>query len=117
MRLFSEFETVVCGQVSTHAIDECVTCVSFGINAGTGIIGAIVVGSYLLPDKLTVPQYRSFPEIVLQPDLLEDSNVAVRRSLWFQDDGVLARCGQAVRQWLNASYPILQLRSYLGLII
>jgi hypothetical protein len=61
-------------QGSTHAISDCVTYVCLGINAGTGIVGAVVVDPYFLHDKLTAPRYRSFfffLEIVLLPGRLK----------------------------------------------
>jgi hypothetical protein len=43
--------------------------VRFSVSVWAGIVGDIVVGPYLLPDRLTAQQYRNFLETVL-PGLL-----------------------------------------------
>jgi hypothetical protein len=85
-----------------HAICERVYHVRFSISIWAGIIGDIVVGSYLLSDRLTARQYHDFLETDLLW-LLEDVSLAVRQR--FQHDGALAHYGQDVWQWMNATYP------------
>jgi hypothetical protein len=87
-----------------HAIRERGYQVRFSVNVWVVIVGDIVVGLYLLPDRLTAQRYRDFLETVL-PGLLEDVPRAVKQRLWFQHDGALANCGEDVQQWLNAACP------------
>jgi hypothetical protein len=68
-----------------HAIRERGYQVRFSVSVSAGIVGNIVVGPYLLPDRLTAQRYHDFLETVL-PGLLEDVPLAVRKSLWFQHD-------------------------------
>jgi hypothetical protein len=69
-----------------HAMRERGYQVRFSVSIWAGIVGDIVVGPYLLPDRLTAQRYRDFLETVL-PGLLEDVPLAVRQRLWFQHDG------------------------------
>jgi hypothetical protein len=87
-----------------HAIHERGYQVRFSVSVWAGTVGDIVVGPYLLPDRLTAQRYRDFLETVLL-GLLEDVPLAVRQRLWFQHDGAPAHYGEDVRQWLNATYP------------
>jgi hypothetical protein len=87
-----------------HAIRERGYQVRFIVSVWAGIVGDIVVGPYLLPDKLTAQQYRDFLETVL-PGLLQDVPLAVRQRLWFQHDGAPAHYGEDIWQWLNETYP------------
>jgi hypothetical protein len=98
------FTAVICGQGNSRTIDESVIYVCLSINACTGIVGAIVVGPYLLRDRLTAVRYRSFLETVLL-GLPEDALLVVRQK-WLRHDIAPAHYGQAVRQWLSASYPV-----------
>jgi hypothetical protein len=72
-----------------HAIRERGYQVRFSVSVWAGIVGDIVVGLYLLPDRLTAQRYRDFLETVL-PGLFEDVPLAVRQWLWFQHDGAPA---------------------------
>jgi hypothetical protein len=87
-----------------HAIRKRGYQVRFSVSVWAGISWDIVLGPYLLPDRLTANLYRDFLENVL-PGLLEDVPLAVRQKLWFQHDGTPAHFGEDVRQWLNATYP------------
>jgi hypothetical protein len=57
----------------------------------------------VLTDRLTDQRYRDFLKNVL-PVLLEGVPQAVRQTLWFQNNGAPAHCGEDVRRWLNATY-------------
>jgi hypothetical protein len=67
--------------------------ICFSISFWAGIIGNIVMGPYLLPDRLTAQRHHDFLETVL-PGLLEDVPLAVRQRLWFQHDGAPAHYGK-----------------------
>jgi hypothetical protein len=69
-----------------HVTRECGHQVRLSINVWTGIIGNCVVGPFLLPESLSGPAYCVFLQEV-QPLLLEDVPLAVRRDMWFQHDG------------------------------
>ncbi|GFV07687.1 uncharacterized protein TNCV_4941891 [Trichonephila clavipes] len=60
----------------------------FLVNVWAGILGDHLIGSYILPDRLTGPRYLIFLEQVL-PQLLDSAHVtaATRTSMWFQQDG------------------------------
>jgi hypothetical protein len=86
-----------------HAIRERGYQVRFSISVWAGIVGDIVVGPYLLPDRLTAQRYRDFLETLL-PGLLESVPLAVTQT-WFQQDGTPEHYGEDFRQWLNDTYP------------
>jgi hypothetical protein len=87
-----------------HAIRERGYQVRFSVSFWAGIVWDIVVGPYLLPDRLTAQRYRDFLETVL-PGLPEDVPLAVRQGLWFHQNGAPAHYGEDIRQWLKAIYP------------
>jgi hypothetical protein len=82
---------------SPHANRERGYQVCISVSARTGIVGAIVVGPCLLPDRLTVQRCRAFLESVLL-HLLQ-----VVYLLWFHQDRAPARYGEDVRRWLSAT--------------
>jgi hypothetical protein len=88
-----------------HAIRERGYQARFSVSVWADIVGDIVVGPYLLPDRLIAQRYRDFLETVL-PGLLENVPLAVRQRLWFQHDGAPAHYGEDVRHWLYATYPV-----------
>jgi hypothetical protein len=65
-----------------HAIRERGYQVHFSVSVWAGIVGYVVVGPYLLPDRLTPQRYRDFLETVLS-GLLEYVSLVVRQRLWF----------------------------------
>jgi hypothetical protein len=87
-----------------HAIREREYQVRFIVSVWAVIVGDIVVGPYLLPDRLPVERYRDFLETVL-PGLHENVPLAVKQKLWFQHGGASARYGEDVQQWVNATCP------------
>jgi hypothetical protein len=62
------------------------------------MLGNIVVGHHLLPDRVIAQRYRDFLEII-PLRLREDVPQAVRQNLRFPHGGALAHY---VWQWLNA---------------
>jgi hypothetical protein len=98
------FNVHVLARNNPHAVSERGYQVRFSLSVWAGIVGIIVVGPYLLPDKLTAQRYRDILETVL-PGLFEDVPLAVRQRTWFQQDGAPAHYGENGRQWLNATYP------------
>jgi hypothetical protein len=87
-----------------HGVRERGYQVRFSVSVWARIVGDIVVGPCLLPDRLTAQRYRDFLETVLA-GLLEDVPLAVSQRLWFQHNGAQTHYGDDVRQWLNATYP------------
>jgi hypothetical protein len=78
--------------------------ISFNIGVWAGVIENIVVGSYLLPDRLTAQRYLDFLENIV-PGLLQDVLLAMRQRLWFQHAGESVHLGEDVRGWLKVTYP------------
>jgi hypothetical protein len=77
---------------------------------GAGIVDDVVMGTYLVPDKLSAPWHRDFLRTVL-PGLLEVVTLAARQRLWFQQDGAPARYEEDIIQWLKPAYPERCIRS------
>lgn len=76
----------------------------FTVNVWAGILGDHLIGPYLLPDRLTGQYYYNFLREIL-PDLLQDVDPNLRRSMWFQHDGAPAHFCREVRELLNDTYP------------
>jgi hypothetical protein len=75
------------------------------VNIWAEIIGNIVLGPYLSPNRLSTGRYCDFLEIIL-PGVLIDVPPAVRHMLWFQNNGAPAQYWKDVRQWFNATYRV-----------
>jgi hypothetical protein len=78
--------------------------VRWNINVWADIIGNCVAGPYLLPNRLSFPAYCVFLQEVL-PVLLKDVPLAVRRYMWFQNDGVPTYFSAQTQQNLNTQFP------------
>lgn len=76
----------------------------FSINVWAGIIGDMLIGPYLLPERLDGNTYHTFLERVL-PDLMVNVPAATRRNMWFQHDGAPAHFSHSVREYLDRTYP------------
>ena len=76
----------------------------FSVNLWVGIIGDYLNGLYLLPSVWDGWKYRIFVEEIL-PKLLENVPTYVRRVMWFQHDGAPAYFANAVRDYLNKTFP------------
>ena len=60
--------------------------------------------TYIMPSLLNGKNYGVFLEEVL-PELLENVPLAVRRRMWFQQDGAPAHFHNGVRNYLNVQFP------------
>lgn len=76
----------------------------FSLNIWCGIIGDILIGPHVLPNRLTGQAYRHFLEEIL-PGLLEEVPLATRVLLWFMQDGAPAHFSLAARNYLQNTYP------------
>jgi hypothetical protein len=85
-----------------HAIRKCGYQVCFSVSVSTGIVGDIVMGPYLLPDRLTV-QYHDYLKTLLS-GLLEDVPLAVRpvvASERWSSSAVRGRCPAVVERHIS----------------
>lgn len=76
----------------------------FGVNIWAGICINQLIGPHILPYRLNGEHYIQFLDNNLE-DLLEDLPLAIRRDLWFQQDGAPAHYDINVRNWLDANFP------------
>lgn len=76
----------------------------FSFNVWAGIIGDVLIGPFILPDRLNARHYLSFLQNEL-PELLEDVPIHTRLEMFFQHDGAPAHFGLLVRNWLNENFP------------
>jgi hypothetical protein len=72
----------------------------FSINVWAGIIGDILVGFHVLPQRLTGNSYRHFLENDL-PTLLEDLPLAIRAHKWFMHDSAAPHFSITVGEFLG----------------
>jgi len=91
--VFIIYDSTLWAQDNSHAFQECGYQILFIVN-----IEAVnfVVGSYLLPGRLTAQKYHNFVNTPL-PRLIKGVPLVVWQSLWFQRDGVSAHYGQDVQ--------------------
>jgi hypothetical protein len=75
----------------------------FSINVWAGIIGDVLVGPHVLPQRLTGNSYQNFLENDLLT-LLEDLPLAIRACMWFMHDGAPPHFSITVRELLEM-YP------------
>ena len=68
-----------------------------------GIVGDYLLGSYIMPPRLSWPMYRLFLEVHL-PTLLEDVPLHIRRRMWFQLDGGPSHFAYPVRVVINNTF-------------
>jgi hypothetical protein len=78
--VFNVYNSHLWARDNPYVIRERGYQVCFSVSVWAGIVGDIVVGPYLLPDRLTAQRYRDFLETVL-PGLLEVVSLAVRQRL------------------------------------
>lgn len=76
----------------------------FKINLWTGIFNGQIIGPVELPAVLNGTNYLHFLENDL-PVLLEDTSLALRRRMWFQQDGCPAHYARQVREHLSNTFP------------
>jgi len=76
----------------------------FSINVWAGMIDDLLIGPYVLPNRLNQDTFLEFLREIL-PVLLEYVPLATRQVMWFQLDGAPAHFARSVRQFLNTHYP------------
>lgn len=75
----------------------------FAVNVWAGIIGDLLIGPYIIPNRLNGPVYLVFIRDIL-PELLQDVPLNIRYDMWFQHDGAPAHFGNNVRNYLNVTF-------------
>ena len=75
----------------------------FAVNIWAGVVGSILIGPYILPQRLTAAKYAVFQWEVL-PMLMENVLLAVRKNTWFKHDGAPAHFGEVARDHLTATF-------------
>jgi len=76
----------------------------FSVNIWAGIVGDSLIGPFVLPPNLNGNAYFNFLHDNLT-DLLEDVPLILRNRIWYQHDGAPAHFSQAVRGYLDETYP------------
>jgi hypothetical protein len=76
----------------------------FAVNVWAGIIGNVLIGPWILPQRLNADIYLNFLRNSL-PELLEELPLAVRAEMWFMHDGAPPHFSRNVRNFLNVTYP------------
>jgi hypothetical protein len=74
------------------------------VNVWAGIIGNVLIGPWILPQRLNADIYLIFLRNSL-PELLEELPLAVRVEMWFMHDGAPSHFSRNVRNFLNVTYP------------
>ena len=87
-----------------HALKERHFQHEFKVNIWCGVISGFFIGPFELPPNLNGPLYLNFLEQQLNP-LLEDVPLAIRRNMWFMQDGAPPHFSLPVRQYLNEHFP------------
>ncbi|XP_066141312.1 uncharacterized protein [Euwallacea fornicatus] len=77
---------------------------TFKVNVWTGIIGNIILGPVVMPNRLNGQSYLHFLHETL-PDLLENIPLLIRDGMWFMQDGAPPHYTLNVRQYLNNTFP------------
>lgn len=75
----------------------------FSVNVWCGIIGNILIGPTILPNRLNSDNYLHFL-ITNDPIVMDEVPVNVRDRVIYQQDGAPAHYGAQVRRWLNLNY-------------
>ena len=92
-------------QLNPHA--TCVRShqVQFSLNVWCGIVGDNLIGPYFLEPRLNGVAYLQFLRDDL-PELLEDVPLGLVNRMWFMHDGAPPHFSIAVRNYLNATFPL-----------
>jgi hypothetical protein len=93
----------VWAEENPHAVVQSRHQQQFSINVWAGIIGDVLVGSQVLPQRLTGNSYRHFLENDL-PKLLEDLPFAIRAHMCFVHDGAPPHFSITVREFSDNMY-------------
>jgi hypothetical protein len=99
-----------------HAIHKHGYQVRFSFGISVGIIRDIIVGPYLIPNRLPAQWYHNFLDSLLT-GRVENLSAAVRHRLWFQHDGAPVHDGEGIWQWLNVKYPGRWIRCWGPIVI
>lgn len=76
----------------------------FSVNVWIGIVNGILVGPFILPDRLTGDVYLDFLQNNL-PGLLEDVPLHIRQAMWLLQDGAPPHFRREVREFLDNAFP------------
>lgn len=76
----------------------------FHVNVWSGLIGNVLCGPHILPDRLNAPLFYDFLNNNFN-NLLEEVPLNIRPQMWIQLDGAPAHYGRIVREWLDINYP------------
>lgn len=87
-----------------HAVKRANFQHRFSVNVWAAIVNGILVGPYVLPDRLTGERYLQFLQDNL-PGLLEDVPLHIRQNMWLLQDGAPAHFSLEVREFLNNTFP------------
>jgi hypothetical protein len=93
----------VWAEENPHAVVQSRHQQQFSINVWAGIIGDVLVGPHVLPQRLTGNSYRHFLENDLRT-LSEDLPLAISAHMWFMHDGAPPRFSITVQEFLDM-YP------------
>lgn len=102
--VFNVHNTHIWSDENPHAIRESHHQQKFSVNVWAGIIDNILVGPYILPNRLNGPEYLRFLREVL-PDLLDDVPLQTLQRMWYLLDGAPAHYAREVVTHLNVAYP------------
>ncbi|CAH2008968.1 unnamed protein product [Acanthoscelides obtectus] len=78
-----------------HAVRQAHFQQTFSVNVWAGMVNGMLIGPFILPNRLDGMQYLDFLRNIL-PSLLEDVPLSVRQSMWFLHD---------VREFFNELFP------------
>lgn len=87
-------------QVNPHVVVRGSFQHRFSINVWAGIVNGMLLGPYILPNRMTGANYLLFLQNTL-PELLENVSLNVRQQAWFQHDGAPPHYALNVREHLN----------------
>lgn len=87
-----------------HAVRPSTFQHRYSVNMWSGILNGELIGPFELPSRLNGDVYKNFLENDL-PMLLLDVNLALRRSMIFQNDGAPCHYARQVRNFLDETYP------------
>lgn len=90
--------------VNPHVVRETHFQHEFSLNIWAGIVGDMLIGPHILPNRLNGASYRAFLENDLL-DLLDDVPLDIRHIMWYMHDGAPAHFSRAAREYLNVIYP------------
>lgn len=87
-----------------HAIKRTNFQHRFSVNVWAAIVNGILVGPYILPDRLSGENYLDFLQNHF-PGLLEDVPLNIWQNMWLLQDGAPPHYSLIVRQFLDNNFP------------